>query len=77
MFRLFIIFSCLFVLSACSNDKELRRAEYLDAGYLKKLELPPDLLIDDGSSQLKLPKPSERAMQEYKAGLAEDAKDLE
>lgn len=77
MFRLFIIVSCLFVVTACSTDAEQRRAEYLDANYLMRLELPPDLIFEDSNSQLILPKPSERAMQEYKAGLEEDAEDKE
>jgi len=77
MFRLFVIVSCFLMFSACSTDSELRRAEYLDAGYLKRLELPPDLILDGGEAQLKLPKPSDKAIQQYKDGLAEDAEDKE
>ena len=74
MQRLLIIVTCLFVLSACSTEGDRRRAEYLDADYLTRLELPPDLIYEDKNAsrtQLVLPKPTEKALKQYKAGLDE------
>lgn len=74
MRRLFIIVSALLVMSACSTEGERRRAEYLDADYLTRLELPPDLIYEDNNArktQLILPQPTEKALKQYKAGLDE------
>ena len=77
MLRFVFMVTCVFAMVACSTDGDRRRAEYLDADYLTQLELPPDLIEADGSNdlrdtQLKLPKPSAKAMQTYKASLADN-----
>lgn len=74
MHRLFIIVTGLLVISACSTEGDRRRAEYLDADYLTRLELPPDLIYADknaGNTQLTLPEPTEKALKQYRAGLNE------
>lgn len=74
MFRLLITVPCLFVLLSCATEGDRRRAEYLDASYLQRLELPPDLIYEESNldkSQLKLPKPTEKATRAFKEGLEE------
>jgi len=74
MLRFSVLFSLLLSLVACGSDGEKRRAEYLDADYLKRLELPPDLIFEDSSTRLILPVPTERAMQQHQKDLEEDMK---
>lgn len=72
MLRVSVFFSCMLVLVGCSTEGEIRRAEYLDADYLTRLELPPDLIFEGGSAILKIPVPTKQAMQKFQAGLKED-----
>ena len=68
MQRLYIIVTCMYVMSACSTEGDRRRAEYLDANYLTRLELPPDLIYEDKNAsltQLILPKPTQKALKKY------------
>lgn len=74
MLRFITLFSLFVLMSACSSDGEERRANYLKADYLQRLELPPDLIFEDSKKQLVIPKPTERAMKEYQDGLAEKDK---
>jgi len=74
MLRFITLFSFFIMLSGCSSDGDERRADYLKADYLKRLELPPDLIFEGNDKQLVIPKPTKKAMQQYKDGLAEKDK---
>jgi len=60
-FRLFFSFSIFVLLTACSSDGE-ERPEYLDSVSIKGLEVPPTLTRPNNREELKIPKPSAKAL---------------
>jgi outer membrane protein assembly factor BamC len=49
-------------ISACSNDRPV----YHGAEYYKNLEVPPDLTEPDTTDELKVPKPTDEAIQRFR-----------
>ncbi|MFW2372902.1 MAG: outer membrane protein assembly factor BamC [Gammaproteobacteria bacterium] len=52
----------LLTLAGCSSDGE-KRPEYLDSQSLKELQVPPRLSTPDTRAELKIPEPSEKALE--------------
>jgi len=50
------------LISACSNDRPV----YHGAEYYKNLEVPPDLTEPDTAGELKVPKPTDEAIQRFR-----------
>lgn len=61
---------CTLTIIACSSDGDERRQQYLDADYYTRLELPPDLTEPSTTQQLSVPKPTDAAMEKFKADSA-------
>lgn len=57
--------SALVALSACSSEGDRRKAEYLEADYFGRLELPPDLTETVADQQLSIPKPTDKALSSF------------
>ncbi len=64
-FRLSLALSLINLSAGCSSDGE-ERPEYLNAHSVKSLEVPPKLTSPDTRGALKLPQPSEKAMEQFK-----------
>ena len=63
----YLICASAIVVSGCSSDGDERRQEYLDAGYYGRLELPPDLTDPATKQQLSVPKPTDAAIEKFRA----------
>ena len=50
------------IIASCTNERPV----YQGAEYYKNLEVPPDLTAPDTADELKVPKPSEEALQRFR-----------
>ena len=50
------------IIASCTNERPV----YQGAEYYKNLEVPPDLTAPDTADELKLPKPTEEALQRFR-----------
>lgn len=61
----FLILLLPVILSACSSDGDTR-PDYMDSKSVEDLQIPPQLTPPDATDELKIPKPSRKAMQAFK-----------
>lgn len=67
-----LLFSSFIFLNACSSDGDTR-PEYMDAGTIQKLEMPPQLTQPDTENALHLPEPSAKAKAAFANGSSSDS----
>lgn len=60
--RNFAVILLALVITACANERPV----YHGAEYYKNLEVPPDLTEPDVAAELKVPKPTEEALQRFR-----------
>ncbi|GMR01069.1 MAG: outer membrane protein assembly factor BamC [Gammaproteobacteria bacterium] len=58
----FIAISMVLIVTACANERPV----YHGAEYYKNLEIPPDLTAPDTGEDLKVPRPTEEALQRFR-----------
>ena len=66
LFPVFFIGGLVVITTGCGSNGE-ERPEYLDAGSVQSLEIPPRLTIPDTSGALRLPKPSDKALSQFES----------
>ena len=60
------VITILLALSSCGLFSSNERPEYQGAEYYKNLEVPPDLTEPDTAEELRVPRPTEEALQRFR-----------